>query len=110
MNDQVRAIVIRNRRHLLLQILADQEDGPTVDGDSLRAVMSSLGMPTTRSEFRDLIGYLSDAQKKYVRMDRRKMGHTEVTLVTLTAAGKDIVDGTSCDPGIGQGCPDAPED
>ena len=106
MSNTFKSVVRRNQRRLLLQLLADQENGQTADAESLRGVLATLGHPTTVGEFSDLTNYLLDDAKAFIRLQRRQAGKTHLDLLTLTAKGQDLLDGTLCDAGIGEGCSD----
>jgi len=103
--DVVRGTVRRTQRLVLMEILGDRGADPVLDARSLRSVMAMLGMPLTKTEFTEHLDYLSDPTKGFVRLDKSSVGDMRITLVALTPRGKDLLDGSICDPGVGDGCP-----
>ena len=93
-------IVLRKRRRVILEILEQQRGRPAADASSLHTMLETLCGKIPCKEFRDLIGYLSDDEKRMIRVKRSKIGQGSISMITLTSCGKDLLEGTVNDPGI----------
>ena len=100
MNQPFQTIVVRKRRRMLLEILEQQRGQPAADANSLHTMLESLCGDVPCDEFRELVGYLSDDEKRMIRVKRSKLGHGSISMITLTGRGKDVLDGTLTDMGI----------
>jgi len=105
MTDLVQGVVRRAQRLVMLEILADRGASPVLDARSLRSVMGVLAMPLTQDEFTDHLGYLADPTKGFLKISKSEIGKLRISLVSLTPRGRDLLDGSICDNGVGDGCP-----
>ncbi|GAB6043590.1 hypothetical protein [Endothiovibrio diazotrophicus] len=95
----------RREREVILEVLAAQ-DGGSADRKALWFGLSTLGLPMDQKTFLDHVQYLAD--KKYLTVTGKKAMRVTVFVVKITPAGRDVLHGAICDPGVGQGCPAIP--
>ena len=83
-------------RLLILKILAPEYPG-CVDAFILRRCLANFGYPVNSQDLTSYLAYLRE--RGYVKLDEKKK--FDITLVSITADGIDIVDGSTTDPGVG---------
>jgi len=87
----------RRIRGALLKFLAYEHPG-SVDLKVLHYLLDDLRYTITEEELRSHLGYLGE--KGYLRQEKRKSGHVEIEIITITAQGLDALDGFSPESGI----------
>lgn len=104
------AVITRRVRGWILQFLADAPpadngDPTSVNSEWLATLVSSAGAGVVREEVEKQLAYLKD--KKLVAVTPLQAHARRIVgggmLASITAAGRDIVDGTTKDPGISMG-------
>ncbi len=83
-------------RLLILKILIPDYPLP-LDSILLRRCLSNFGYPLGTEELSSNLAYLKE--RGYVKIDEKK--GFDITLVSVTANGIDLVDGLITDPGVG---------
>ncbi len=89
----------RRIRGAILKLLAHEHPG-AIDIKVLHFLLDDLGYTMTEEEMESHLAYLADADKKCVRVEKRKSTGVEIKMVVITPKGLDVLDGFSEDCGV----------
>ena len=87
----------RRTRGAILKLLAFEHPG-SIDQIVLHRLLDDLNITITFEELKSHIAYLEE--KHCIRIDRRKIGRVELTMITICANGLDALDGIHTECGV----------